>query len=275
MLHTWEAERLEGVLLSGRTKPLIVECAKFEPAAQTETEAEDPSAPTLERRLMVIKALGLPEVTECGLFNEVFGNLLAREMGINTPSPGLAHLSLDFVNATSAALSRYNLHVAPGLAAGSEHFHGGFSNVVVQSLSAGEILQASLIYAFDLLVQNPDRTPLRPNCGSRSGTIMVYDFETAFSFLFLIGDQREPWQVSQHGIAPNHLFFNVLRQRKAEVTWEPILNRIRHLSSEGLEEMTATLPPDWRQRCKEIENHIINVRRNLNKFELELQRSLS
>jgi hypothetical protein len=275
MLHTWEAERLEGVLTSGRTKPLIVECVKFAPAAQIESEDEDPSATTVERRLMVIKASGLPEVTEGTLFNEVFGNLLAREMGINTPSPCLAHLSLDFVQATSAALSRYNLRVAPGLAAGSEYFHGGFSNVAVQSLSAVEVLQASLVFAYDLLVQNPDRVPLRPNCGSRSGTIMVYDFETAFSFLLLIGAQPHPWQVSRHGIAPNHLFFNVLKQRKAEITWKPILEGLRRLTPERLEEMTTALPLDWRQRCEEVRNHITNVGRNLDKFELELQRSLS
>jgi hypothetical protein len=141
-------------------------------------------------------------------------------------------------------------------------------------LSQGEIHQASLVYAFDLLVQNPDRTASRPNCGSKSGSIIVYDFETAFSFLFLIGDPPEPWEVSQHGIAPKHLFFDVLRQRKTEVTWKPILDRIKRISAKDLEDMTLGFPEDWRQRSKEVQNHIINVRQHLNRFELELQRSL-
>ena len=44
---------------------------------------------------MVVKALGHPELTEANLFCEVFGNLLARELGIATPAPALVNLSAE------------------------------------------------------------------------------------------------------------------------------------------------------------------------------------
>ena len=63
MILTWEAESLENQLKSGRTKPLVIECARAGHANKT----------------FVVKAVGLPEVTAGSLFQEIIGNLLARE----------------------------------------------------------------------------------------------------------------------------------------------------------------------------------------------------
>jgi hypothetical protein len=54
----WNAERIEGILPTGRTRPLLVSCVL------AGTEAEEALGTAAERQTMVIKALGLPEVTE-------------------------------------------------------------------------------------------------------------------------------------------------------------------------------------------------------------------
>ena len=274
MLQTWEAERLEG-FLPGRTNPLVVECSKSEPVSLSDTGTDDPTSTILIRRPMVVKATGLPEITNFGLFNEVFGNLLARALGINTPSPCLVQISDDFIAASRNVLAGRGLNLRPGIASGCEYFTHGFSNVSQYKLTTSdELAQASSLYAFDLLVQNPDRTPRRPNCAIRSGQFMVYDFETAFSFVLLIGDSAFPWEVSRHGIGPKHLFFSSLREKKAEVSWTSVVTGLRDISPDRLKSMTSALPIDWCEYFERIEKHILEVRGNLQEFQLELQRSL-
>lgn len=47
--------------------------------------------------------------------------------------------------------------------------------------------QAAAIFAFDLLIQNPDRHTVNPNLWTRSDRLVVYEHEQAFSFLHVLG----------------------------------------------------------------------------------------
>ena len=94
MLQTFEARRLEFVLEKGRTRPLVIQCRR-KPLAPD--EGQDNDRVSKKPFLMVVKAIGLPEVNEINLFCEVVGNVLAREMGVNTPNPALVYLTPEFV----------------------------------------------------------------------------------------------------------------------------------------------------------------------------------
>ena len=162
-----------------------------------------------------------------------------------------------------------------GIAAGCEYFAGGYSNVITQSLSIEELKQAALIYAYDLLVQNPDRTELRPNCAIGSDGFKVYDFETSFSFVLLVGSQDEPWEVSKHGLASKHLFHSALKRNKVSVDWRPFVNSLRKMSTDSLDRLGEGLPQGWAKHIERISTHLLHVIGNAHQFELELRRSLS
>ena len=68
MVEVWTAEWLEQDVGAGRTHPLTVMCSRASPEGSR------------QRRLMIVKAMGLPEIIESQLFNEVFRNLLAQEL---------------------------------------------------------------------------------------------------------------------------------------------------------------------------------------------------
>lgn len=272
MLETWEAQRLEHMLSSGRTRPLVVECSRSHTLVPDEdTQA---SSDLKGSSLFVVKGFDLPEITNFGLFSEVFGNQLARSLGIDTPAPCLVHLSLPFVEATNFVLRREKLALSPGIASGCEYFSRGYSNVSAQSLSSDEFEQAIRIYGFDLLVQNPDRTVVRPNCAARSGQIKLFDFETAFSFVLLIGTQNRPWEVSKHGLGPKHLFYSELLRKKRVLDWKPFIKSVAGITAGGIDEMIEGLPQDWLEHAPKVRAHLLEVAKNAHKFELELQRSL-
>ncbi len=270
MLHTWQAQRLDHILTGGRTHPLVVECMRVPDDEDEDVEAI--AAPPTA--LMVVKAAGLPEVTERTLFNEVFGNLLARRLGVETARPALVELSPAFVAAAKPILAREGLSIHAGFAAGCEYFQGGWAAVGPgQRLAAEEVTQAAAIYGFDLLVQNPDRRPEKPNCGLRSGRFVAFDFEMAFSFLLLIGSTVPPWCVNQLDIARNHLFHKALRGKTLD--WQPFLSAVAELTDDELDSLARPLPESWRGSEARVRKHLADIREHLSEFAVELQGSLA
>ena len=80
-MEVWEARRIDKILDAGRTHPLVVECV-------------GPQPESTNRRSFIVKALALPEIKEASLGFELIGNLLARQLGVDTPEPVLVRLSL-------------------------------------------------------------------------------------------------------------------------------------------------------------------------------------
>ena len=81
-LLRWEVEYLEHVL-GGRTRPLVLRCSQIG------------VNPNPVKRSLVVKALGLPEITQRGLVCELFGNMLAREAGVVTATPAIVEIDAD------------------------------------------------------------------------------------------------------------------------------------------------------------------------------------
>ncbi|NOT63914.1 MAG: hypothetical protein HOP19_27185 [Acidobacteria bacterium] len=263
-MKIWEARRLHKVMTAGRTHPLVLECMHSNDDGHSHFQT------------MVVKAVGLPEVTGKSLFNEFFGNLLAREFGLFTPSPGLVNLSERFVRLAnaSALLKQYQLQVRSGLGVGCEFFDQGFTNVVPGAfLTTEELTQATLLYAFDLLIQNPDRTARKPNCAFQSQQLIAYDFEMGFSFLLpILGKAAPAWQVSAHGIGAQHVFHPALQGR--DLDWQPFITTLRQLTKQRLEQLQDELPAAWHPLTEAVGAHLFEAQSQCDTMEAELQRSL-
>jgi len=95
------------------------------------------------------------------------------------------------------------------------------------------------IYAFDALIQNPDRkfSP-NPNLFTRADQIFVFDHELAFSFLESIFTSKTPWKLDQSRYLSDHVFFRRLKGLEIDlVTFHRAIDRPANLS--------ASLP-SWR-----------------------------
>jgi hypothetical protein len=188
-------------MTNGRTRPLVIVCDKPDQDETEETEWFNEIELPIS---MVVKGIGLPEVREMSLFSELFGNLLAREFGISTPVPALVNLPNEFVSIANEVLKTYKIEIQPGVGVGCELLNP-FSPIIEKGfLKDDELEQAAMIYAYDLVVQNPDRLFNRPNCATHKGVITAFDFEMAFSFLLPIISRNPAWEVSKHGISEKH-----------------------------------------------------------------------
>ena len=272
MLKRWQAVRFGGVLENGRTKPMILECLEIGDSIVIDPDAAKPPA----RREFVVKALGNPEVDQSYITKELLGNLLSRRYGLNTPEPAIVVISDAFVRAVNPRLQGYGYQIRPGAAAGCEYFRGGFSFPPAEALlSEDELAQMAQLYGFDLAVQNPDRLPIRPNCALKGGRLIAFDFDSCFSFLYVIGAVGEAWEVSKHGIAPTHLCHRRLQAKKDVVTWQGNKVAVSALSNEVLGNLTSWIADKWSVNASTVCTHVAAIRDHVDAFEMELQGSVA
>jgi hypothetical protein len=278
VLDLWEAETLLEVFDAGRTHPLVLDCGR---AGETPPTIVTPSSPppgAPARQRLVAKVIGLPEVRPASLGHELFGNLLARELGIDTPRPALVDLTLVVAAALTTSLRRSypalsEITLQPGLGAACQYIRPLRPVVPGAHLTPGERAQAAALYAFDLMAQNPDRRADKPNCALNQERLIAFDFESAFSFVYVIGNPGEPWEVSKHGIAIKHLFHQALRGTSVE--WTAFLDSLERTTKQRLCELADAVPLTWRSTLPKILDHLDGVKANRKEFELELHRSLT
>jgi hypothetical protein len=272
MLKQWNAMGFRSVLDNGRTKPLVIECAQIPDSILVDLDAA-----AQVRREFVVKAIGNPEVDESLIIKELLGNLFARSYGLTTPEPGLIRISDVFAKTVNPTLSRkYGFQISPGIAAGCEFIRGGLTPPPTNLFfTKAELAPLAVLYGFDLVTQNPDRLPNRPNFGLMGRNVVAFDFDQCFSFLYpLFLFLGEPWEVSKHGIAQKHFCYPHFKNARDPIVWADNINAMMSFSDELLGALTAWVPETWSGNSAKVRNHLAEIREHLGAFELELQGSV-
>ncbi len=109
--------------------------------------------------------------------------------------------------------------------------------------SASQFEPACEIFAFDVLIDNPDRKFNNPNLGTVGDQLFIYDHELAFASAFDIFPRHEPWRVAEEQSWTQHVFFNQLRRKKLAL--ESFAERLSALPENFLTEVGDSIPTDW------------------------------
>ena len=134
-------------------------------------------------------------------------------------------------------------------------------------------LAAMKIYAFDALIQNPDRRFANPNLGSRGEDIFIFDHESAFSFLIGIFPSRTPWKLGMERYLDEHVFARVLKNVAFPADF---LRRLIDLSEAVTRYFSEQIPTEWRSDdLPKIETHLVLMREHAAEFAEEVTRRLA
>jgi hypothetical protein len=261
-VETWQAEMLEQVKETGRTKPLVLSCKPARGGVH-------------ERRPFVVKAIGAPEVALSSLRNEFLGMLLARELGLAAAGPTLIDISEQVAVAINGTLRRLNFQIKSGTAVGSTHLAGLVPIGPRTPLPEVARDEAAAVYAFDLLTQNLDRRADNPNCAFHEGHIFPYDFEMCFSFTMTVGGGGDPVDLQQHGIYRNHVLRPALRAASSTIDLGPFFEGLKRLKKSRLDALVGAIPQEWRGGSDQIRSHILAVASRANDFRIELLKTLT
>lgn len=216
----------------GRTCPLLL-------------GAEDEDGKAFE----VVTKLRGPELSAKAQIAELVAAPLADLLGIDVPQAAIVEIPEGFEAIVPASLAP-TVAASPGKNFGSLHLGTSFTTWAIgRPLVGVQRDLAAAIFAFDLLLQNPDRRASNPNLWSRSDRLGVYDHEQAFAFLHLpiIGGPPRPWaladQTAGFRFMENHVFYPLLRSGRLDLG--PFETKLGGLSDDEIGSLVEPVPAEW------------------------------
>ena len=133
--------------------------------------------------------------------------------------------------------------IAYGSARVPSHFNAWYSGWQVSSKALPVLL---LAFAFDAVVENPDRRPGNPNCLVSGDEIFLIDHELAFTPSQI--EQKSPWELG--GLQymkgkEQHIFRCELVRRSRLLDFKQLRNRWTELDEGYLAECHSVIPQEW------------------------------
>lgn len=253
------ATSLQRILYSGRTKPVVFFC-------------EDETGEKNGEYVVKLKA-GMDN-KENGLIGELIASQLANVLDI--PAPEAAIINLDPLLADVIPDTELSLKIkgSAGSNFGSKVITGGFDTWPVgKSIPPSLKTLAVEIFAFDALIQNPDRRVDKPNILWKGDELYIIDHEMGFSFIYEILPLSDPWQITTLGFMKNHLFYGGLKGQP--INLDRFGGALELLSDTVMAKITANVPEEWQNNnIQKIENHINEITHHINDFVDEVRRIL-
>ena len=233
---------------TGRTRPCLV--------LGTTADGEDYE--------VVIKWLAGIETKETGLICELMAALLARDLDLPVPKPFIVEVPSNFIVGEGKPELSTIVKKSAGLNFGCHKLPPGVGTwpkdkpipVLLRPLAAE-------IFAFDALIQNPDRRRDNPNLLWSDDELFLCDHEQAFSFLLGVIGWQPPWTGLGTEFLRHHVFFQQLAGLQHD--WSRLTGALDALTDARLDEYIEAVPNEWRSNSKaaqEIADYLRRARQN-------------
>jgi hypothetical protein len=217
---------------SGRTKPALFGCEDQDGNAFGE---------------FVVKFEGGLETGVTGLACELISSLVASELGITSPTPALVEIDTEMARVVPGSDPDVAelIQRSQGTNFGTQLLAGGFRTWPTDKpIPIGQRQPATELFAFDALIQNPDRRFDNPNLLWRDEEILVIDHDSAFSFLYALGQRRSSWNLEDLRFLENHVFYRPLKTKPTDL--ERFIGALEGMSDDKIGNIARAVPTEWR-----------------------------
>lgn len=256
-----EAVNFDRFMTNGRTSPAIMGC-------------EDDDG---EMSPYIVKLNGSIGIE--GAIKEFAAAVLADHFHIPHPPCAFVTISSEFADAVALSLTEEKAlliknSVGPNF--GSFKMNNLSAWPVDRKPNAAQEIDAASIFAFDVLIQNPDRRATNPNLGTVADELRVFDHELAFGFLDPLARilaLPEQWRASRQGWLNDHALLRVIPN--SAIALLGFTESLRTLPPALLSTQLAGTPPDWQAGITAIEVYLNDVRNNTDEFIGEVVRRLA
>jgi hypothetical protein len=254
------ATAYQGSFSSGRTKPAVFMC-------------EDAGGNSAGE--YVVKLIGSPELSVEAMLRELVGSLLADALGLIVPERAIVTIERELAAAISDPELAGVMAASAGNNFGSKNMIGGYVTWPVEKSIPTHLRQtAAEIFAFDMLVQNPDRNTVKPNILWRDERLVLIDHESAFSFVLNIFPIRTPWLLEEQPYHRKHIFYGELKG--SDLALERITTELMRLSDDWWEEIRSEIPAEWmNEQFDKMREHVMKVQLHATEFMNDIRRVLS
>lgn len=264
MFELVEASSFVRKMANGRTRPMLILC-----------EAEGVDGPVD----VVVKLSGGCELREKSLIREAIAAFYAADLGLPIPCPYKVHLSPQFIDTITDSEARQLANDSCAVAYGCHLVEGYATIAPSMKLTHEELAPASEIFAFDLMLGNPDRCQDRPNCLHNGTTFAIFDHELAFSHFDLFLGQPMPWIEGDGAkmVAPveSHIFYRELKGKALDLL--RLEQVIRSVTAARFSEYRDALPAAWKNLdyVDKLIDYLKSIQQNIDGTINEVRRVLA
>ena len=254
MFSTVTATRFIRQMSSGRTKPCLLGCVT---EGNEEIEVVTKLASNCDRK-------------QDSLIVESIATMLASDLDLQVPEPFLVKIEDEFVQSIAdphiMGVFRQNL----GFAFGSRLLTGGYSTWPNNRQFPHAMMQSiAEIFAFDLMVLNPDRRPDNPNLLHKGDDLVIYDYELALIVDGMIGI-KPLWEMDEFTdlsqVAQRHIGYASLKG--SAVNFDRFIGAFESIDETRLQSYKRALPEEWlinEASVNGVLDYLWNLRNNIRK----------
>jgi hypothetical protein len=194
---------------------------------------------------LVVKLRAGIEHGQVGLTCELLASLLAGDLDLPIPSPAIVVIEEDLASPIVLPEFAKLVRQSVGLNFGTDKLPPGLNTwpkdraipVMLRALAAE-------IFAFDVLIQNPDRRRDNPNILWKSEELYIFDHDLAFSFVMPTIGWQPPWTGEGLKFFEEHIFHRGLKG--TEINLNRLMRAFEAVTDERLQEHLDVVPNEWR-----------------------------
>ena len=206
---------------------------------------------------------------------ELVGAKLAAHFGIASPEPAVIRIDDALIELVAEAEPSHatGLRNSVGLNFGTKMVTGFSTWPVGRSIPASIWQIATDIFAFDALIQNPDRRSRNPNLFTNGETVLIFDHEMAFSFLLDLFPSQTPWKLDSQRYLADHVFYGRLSTQVIDL--DAFSLSLSGLSDILIGAILSDVPREWNtDALSKVDSHLKVVRQHAADFVEEVRRFL-
>lgn len=208
---------------------------------------------------------------------ELMAAFIAMEMDIPVIEPAAVEISPAFVKTVDDLAVKKRLQDSIGMNFGSRYIPG-YPTIALASLPEKTLPFAQEIFAFDLLIQNLDRTKRKPNMLTDGEEIIMLDHEKAFGFTFasVIPVPVNIWEMNndQKKWITDHILYPYVKRKKFD--FNGFTKKMLNLNDPFWSKAYELIPDTWKtEQFDTIKDRLISFINNRNQFIKELKINMS
>jgi hypothetical protein len=231
---------------------------------------------TNEKGDYVVKFRKAERMSEEASMRELLASFIAMQMEIPVTEPVIVEIDSNFLDILKGNDSWLVASKSIGYNYGSKYIKEYSTIVLNKGLNNHQLPYAQDAFAFDMFIQNSDRTNNKPNLLTNGEDIIILDHEIAFGFVFAPFVTANIWDMTEEhkSWVRQHCLLPLLKGETYD--FEAFSNKFDNLTEEFWIKAFQLIPETWRNdQFDSIKNILTGISVNREKFILELKKILS
>ncbi len=211
------------------------------------------------------------------IIREFAAGYMAACLEVKSPPIAIVDVPHILANSVTNLTLKERITISQGPHWGTRYLTGYVEFTIDTFIANGMIGEMIQLFAFDMLIQNQDRTTDgkqhgNPNLLIKGDDFVAIDHDKSFLCTDPIYQilPPNPWELRNENAAKRHVFHTRIRRyaEKNTLSFEPFIDKFKALPQHTITTMFEFMPATWRDKSYEssILKHLLAVQNNISRF---------